>query len=94
MQDTLTVDRPASSAYQLVVPLLIIDSLHFVFARLLLSHISPGVSAMYVLAIATLEVGLFALISGRLHPRVLKRQLWFFLVIGFLVAARRATRVS
>jgi drug/metabolite transporter (DMT)-like permease len=89
MQDTLTADtsRPASSAYLLVVPLLIVDSLHFVFARLLLPHISPGVSAMYVLAIGTIEVGVFSLIRGGLHIRVLKRYLWFFLVIGFLVAA-------
>ena len=86
MQDTLTVDRPASSAYLLVVPLLIVDSLHFVFARLLLSHISPGVSAMYVLAIGTLEVGLFALIRGRLHVKALRTHLWFFLAIGLLVA--------
>jgi drug/metabolite transporter (DMT)-like permease len=88
MQDTLTIDssRSASSGYVLVIPLLIVDSLHFVFARLLLPHISPGVSAMYVLAIGTLEVGLFALISRRLHFKVLKRHLWFFLAIGFLVA--------
>jgi drug/metabolite transporter (DMT)-like permease len=86
MQDTLTVDRPASSAYLLVVPLLIVDSLHFVFARLLLPHISPGVSAMYVLAIGTLEVGLFALIRGRLHVKILRTHLWFFLAIGLLVA--------
>jgi drug/metabolite transporter (DMT)-like permease len=86
MQDTLTVDRPASSAYLLVVPLLIVDSLHFVFARLLLPHISPGVSAMYVLAVATLEVGLFALIRGRLHVKVLRTHIGFFLAIGILVA--------
>lgn len=88
MQDTLTVDasRPASSAYLLVIPLLIVDSLHFVFARLLLPHISPGVSAMFVMAIGTLEVGLFALIRGQLHFRVLRRHLWFFLALGFLVA--------
>jgi drug/metabolite transporter (DMT)-like permease len=89
MQDTLSADtaRPASSAYLLVIPLLIVDSLHFVFARLLLPHISPGVAAMYVLAIGTVEVGVFGLIRGGLHIRVLKRYLWFFLVIGFLVAA-------
>jgi drug/metabolite transporter (DMT)-like permease len=86
MQDTLTVDRPAGGAHLLVVPLLIVDSLHFVFARLLLPHISPGVSAMYVLAIATLEVGLFALIRGRLHLKILRTHLGFFLVIGVLVA--------
>jgi len=88
MQDTLTVDgpRPANAGVVLIFPLLLIDSLHFVFARLLLPHISPSVSAMYVLAIATIEVGLFAMLQGRLHFRVLKRHLWFLLAIGFLVA--------
>jgi len=71
----------------LILPLLLMDSLHFVFARLLLPHISPGVSAMYVLAIATIEVGLFAMVRGRLRFKVQKRHLWFLLAIGFLVAA-------
>jgi drug/metabolite transporter (DMT)-like permease len=89
MQDTLTVDasRPAGAGVVLIFPLLLIDSLHFVFARLLLPHISPGVSPMYVLAIATVEVGLFAMIRGRLHLKVQKRHLGFLLAIGFLVAA-------
>ncbi len=89
MQDTITVDasRPASAGVVLIFPLLLIDSLHFVFARLLLPHISPGVSAMYVLAIATIQVGLFAMVRGRLKLGVLKRQIWFLLAIGFLVAA-------
>jgi drug/metabolite transporter (DMT)-like permease len=41
---------------------------------------------MYVLAIGTIEVGVFVLIRGGLHFKVLKRHLWLFLVIGFLVA--------
>ncbi len=88
MQDTLTIDtsRPANSVVLLVITLLMVDSLHFVFARLLLPYISPAVSAMYVLGIGTLEVGLFGLIRGQLHLRVLRRHFWFFLVIGFLVA--------
>ncbi len=89
MQETLTIDssRLRSSGPWLIITLLIVDSLHFVFARLLLPHISPGVSAMYVLAIGTVEVGLFGLIRRRLHWRVLGRHLWFFLAIGVLVAA-------
>lgn len=89
MQKTLTVhtSRLVNSAPLLVSVLLIVDSLHFVFARLLLPHISPGVSAMYVLGIGTLEVGLFGLIKRRLHLRVLRKHLWFFLGIGFLVGA-------
>ena len=86
MQDTITTgtSRLTDSGSLLVFVLLIVDSLHFVFARLLLPHISPGVSAMYVLAIGTFQVGLFALIRGRLHFKVLGKYLGFFLVIGFL----------
>jgi len=35
--------------------LLVVDSLHFIFARALLPHISPMVSAMYVIGIATVR---------------------------------------
>jgi drug/metabolite transporter (DMT)-like permease len=88
MQDTLAPGslRLANNRVPLVIALLIVDSLHFVFARLLLPHISPSVSAMYVLGIGTLEVGLFRLVRGRPHFSVLSSNLWFFLAIGFLVA--------
>jgi drug/metabolite transporter (DMT)-like permease len=88
MQDSLTVDtsHPLNSAFPLIIALLCVDSLHFVFARLLLPYISPGVSAMYVLGIGTLEVGLFGLAQRRLHLSTLKKHLWFFLALGFLVA--------
>ena len=69
----------------LITALLIVDSLHFIFARLLLSHISPNASVLYVLAISTIEVALFGLVRGRIHFRVLKEHLPFFLVIGFLI---------
>ncbi len=88
MQNTTTTDNyPITNrGAALIIVLLLVDSLHFVFARLLLPYISPGVSAMYVLSVGTLEVGLFALIQRRLHLHVLKKHLWFFLGIGFLVA--------
>lgn len=89
MQDRLAtgVSRLTNNKIPLVTVLLIVDSLHFVFARMLLPHISPGVSAMYVLGIATVEVGLFSLVQGRPDFKVLREHLWFFLGIGFLVAA-------
>jgi drug/metabolite transporter (DMT)-like permease len=89
MQETLTTStsHPANSGFVLVAALLIVDSLHFVFARLLLPHISPAISAMYVLAVATAEVALFGLIRRRPHFDVLGKHAWLFLSIGFLVAA-------
>lgn len=70
----------------LVAVLLILDSLHFVFARLLLPHIAPGVSVLYVLAVGTLEVGAFGLLRGHLRRQTARRHIWFFLAIGTLVA--------
>ena len=70
-----------------VIFLLLADSLHFIFARLLLPHLPPGTSAMYVLGIATIEITIFSMIWGRVRFGVFRRYVWFFLSIGFLVAA-------
>lgn len=74
----------------LLLVLLVVDSLHFVFARLLLPHISPAVSATYVLAIATVEVLLFGLARQVVNLRVARAHLGFFLSIGFLIAGSTA----
>jgi drug/metabolite transporter (DMT)-like permease len=42
---------------------------------------------MYVLGIGTIEVGLFGLLRKHLRVGILHKHLWFFLIIGFLVAA-------
>ncbi len=73
-----------------VACLLIVDSLHFVFARLLLPYLPPTTSALYVLGIATLEVTLFAGIWDYIRFDVFRRYAWFFLSVGFLVAASTA----
>ena len=78
--------RLADNKPMLVAALLIIDSLHYVFARLLLPHIHPGTSVMYVMAIGTLEVGMLCLVQRRLNFNVLVQNPWFFLAIGSLVA--------
>jgi drug/metabolite transporter (DMT)-like permease len=73
--------------FLLITALTLVDSLHFVFARLLLPYISPSVSAMYVLAFATLEVGIFGVLSRSINIMTMRKNLVFFLIIGFLVAA-------
>ena len=78
--------RSSIQTVPLVGALLLLDSMHFVFARSLLPYISPAVSVLYVLGVSTVEVGLFALARKRLHLSALKRHFWFFLVIGFLIA--------
>ena len=81
-----TPSLPTQNRFLLITALTLVDSLHFVFARLLLPYVSPGVSAMYVLAFATLEVGVFGALSGRINIMTMRRNLVFFLIIGFLVA--------
>jgi len=73
-----------------IISLLIFDSLHFVFARLLLPYLPPTTSGMYVLGIATVEVAIFIALWDRIHFDVFHRYLWFFLSIGFLVALSTA----
>ena len=70
----------------LIAALLMVDSLHFVFARLLLPHIEPAVSAMYVMVIGTVLVGAYGFIKGRISLDLLLKNRWFFLSIGLLVA--------
>lgn len=67
--------------------LLVLDSLHFVFARLLAPYLPGVTSAMYVLAVATIEVSIFLAFRGDIKPRVFLQNSRFFLVVGFLVAA-------
>ena len=74
----------------IVLGMLLIDSLHFVFARLLLPHLPPMTSAMYVLTIGTVEVVIFAQLTGRLRFAPLWQNMWFFTAIGFLVATSTA----
>jgi drug/metabolite transporter (DMT)-like permease len=80
---------PAASTKNvlLIMALLAFDSMHFVFARLLLPYLPPSLSVMFVLGVSTVEVGLFGLARKRLHWQTAKRHFWFFLAIGLLIAA-------
>jgi drug/metabolite transporter (DMT)-like permease len=80
----------ATSNILLVAILLILDSLHFVFARMLLPHIKPGSSVMYVLAVSTVEVGIFGLATRRLRLQPARRHFRFFVAIGLLIAVSTA----
>ena len=87
-QSTLPRATPAplaSSTIPLMAVLLLLDSMHFVFARLLLPLISPRVSAMYVMAVATIIVGGYGLITKQLNWRVLRSNWRFFVLIGFCI---------
>jgi drug/metabolite transporter (DMT)-like permease len=77
--------RYTSIELTLFALLLTIDSLHFVFARALLPYLEPTLSATLVMAVATVEIGLFGWQQGVLDFRTLRSHFWFFVVIGFLV---------
>ena len=78
----------------LLVSLLLIDSLHFVFARLMLPHANPFLSALFVMAIGTLEVGIFGIVTGRLGISLFTRHWRFFLAIGFCIGVSTAISYS
>jgi O-acetylserine/cysteine efflux transporter len=89
----ISTPRPApltASTAPLIGVLLIVDSLHFVFARLLLPLLPPLTAALFVLAIGTAEVGLFGMLRRRIDLATFVRRRWFFLSIGFCVAASTA----
>ena len=66
--------------------LLLSNSLHFVFARLLLPYLPGGTSAFFVLGAATIEIAVLLTLRRQICFRVLLRHIWFFIGIGFLVA--------
>jgi drug/metabolite transporter (DMT)-like permease len=76
--------RPVSDPRLLVPLLLVVESVHYVFARLLLPHLPPATSGFFMMAIATAQVA--ALAPGRIGLDALVRHRWFFLTIGLLVA--------
>jgi drug/metabolite transporter (DMT)-like permease len=71
--------------------LLLLDSLHFIWARLLIPYLPGGTSAFYVLAIATVELTIFMVATRRVRVRLFRENLRFFMVIGLLVAISTAT---
>jgi len=70
----------------LLITLLLLDSLHFIWARLLLPYLPGGTSAFYVLAIATVEMTLYMVVTRQVQVSHFRENLRFFLVIGLLVA--------
>ncbi|MCP4362910.1 MAG: DMT family transporter [Chloroflexi bacterium] len=76
----------------IMIVLLLVDSLHFVFARLLLPYLPPTTSSFFYMAIATLEIAIFAAVRRQIDWQVFRNNVKFFLIIGFLIAS--ATTMS
>ena len=80
-----SVSRPSANKSLLISTLVVIDSVHFIFARLLLPHISPSVSVFYVMVIGAVQVGIYGFLGRRIRFRTLFKHLWFFISIGALI---------
>ena len=91
MQKSITSAQPASlnvSQIGLLTLLVFFESLHFIFAKLLENQNLPATfAAAMVISASALEMGLFGLWTKRITLAGLRRHLWFFVAIGFLVAA-------
>ena len=74
----------------IIICLVLIDSLHFVFAKMLVPYLPPVTSAFYVLGVATVQLGVFAQLQGSLQWLTFRRSAWLFLTIGFLIATSTA----
>jgi drug/metabolite transporter (DMT)-like permease len=85
-----STSRLNSNAPLLIGILLVVDSLHFVFARLLHPYLPGGTSAMYVLSFAAIEIALYLGIRRQINFQVFREHFRFFLTIGFLVATSTA----
>lgn len=72
--------------YLLIFVLLVVESLHFVFARALSPILNPYTSAFYVLAVSTVEMGIYIGWRHKFEWRLLREKWLFFAAIGFLVA--------
>ncbi len=75
-----------------LVVLLLVDSLHFVFGRLLLPYLPPVTSSFYYMTIATVQIAIYAAVRRQIKWQVFREHARFFLVIGFLIAT--ATSIS
>lgn len=91
--------NPSSTSFPLlqnvplvIIILLLLDSLHFVFARLLRIYLPPVQAALFVLGFATVETAVFLAWQRKIRLDVLRQNTWFFAAIGFLVAG--ATSLS
>ena len=73
-----------NSPWLLWPTLLVVDSLHYVFARLLLPHLPPEVSGFYIMVVGAAQVA--CVTGGRVRLDLFRRHLGFFLAIGGLVA--------
>ena len=75
----------------MVALLLLVDSGHFIFGRMLLPYLPPTASSFYYMTLALIQIAIFAAVRRQIDWRVLRDNAWFFIVIGFLIAVATST---
>lgn len=82
------VSAPLNSSALLVFGLILVDGLHFVFARLVAERVnlSPLTAVLYVLSLGAAEIALYTVVRGRFRFGTFRKHAAFFLSIGLLVA--------
>ena len=70
--------------------LVLVDSLHFVFALLLLPYLPPTTSSFYYMGMATIQIAIVAAVRRQIDWRIFRDNAKFFLIIGFLIAGATA----
>ncbi len=87
----MTPQSPGRATATATIPalfavLLVVDSLHFVFARALLPFLPPEMSSFLMLGIAAVQVGVFQAYRDKLRWRAFLDHWRFYTAIGLLVA--------
>ena len=83
---SITKSKPINGNSPFFIALmLIVDSGHYIWGRMLADRLPPLTSAFYVLLVATIEVGLYMAIRREIDFSVLRKHALFFASIGLLI---------
>ena len=72
-------------------PVLLFDSLHFIWAAMMVPYVSAEIAAPFVIGISTIQIGIYGLYTKRLSLEPLRTHFWFFAAIGFLIGSSTYT---
>jgi drug/metabolite transporter (DMT)-like permease len=75
----------------MVAVLLVVDSLHFVYGRMLAPYLPPTTSSFYYMTLALIQIALFAALRRQIDWSVFRDNFGFFVTIGFLIAVATST---
>ncbi len=76
----------SGQTWAILASMLIIDSMHLIFGRMMAPLMSPFVSSFYVLFVATIQVFIYVALRRKFQWQVFRENTWFFIAIGFFVA--------